>query len=56
MVSSRIPSNYRNMLVEVEEEMKIIKKNLEDAWDRQKIYADQHKAFKEFQVREHVYL
>ena len=33
-----------------------IKKNLKEAQDRQKIYADQDKEFKEFQVGEHVYL
>ena len=36
--------------------MKVIKKNLKEAQDRQKIYADEHREFKEFQVREHVYL
>jgi len=38
----------------MEQEMQVIKKNLKVAQDRQKIYADQHRVFKEFKVGEHV--
>ena len=44
------------MLADMEREMKVIKKNLKVTQDRQKSYVDQHRAFKEFQVGEHVYL
>ena len=36
--------------------MKFIKKNVQASQDREKSYVDQHRAFKEFQVGEHVYL
>lgn len=45
-----------DMLVDMEQEMQIIKKNVEATQDKQKIYEDQHRVFKEFQVGEHVYL
>ena len=45
-----------DMLAEMEQEMQVINKNLKSIEDRQKTYADQHMAFKEFQVWEHVYL
>jgi len=44
------------MLREMEQEIQIIKKNLNATQDRQKTYVDQHWVFKEFQVGEHVYL
>jgi len=44
------------MLVDMEQEMQVINKNLKEAQDRQKIYADQHRVMNEFQVGEHVYL
>ena len=43
-----------DMLAEVEQEIQVIKMNLKEAQDRQKIYV-QHRAFKELQVGEHVY-
>ena len=45
-----------NMLADMEKEMKVIKKNLKVAHDRQKSYADRNRLFKEFQAREQVYL
>ena len=45
-----------NMVVDMEQEMQVIKKNLEASQDRKKNYANQHKEFNEFQVGEHVYL
>jgi len=36
--------------------MQVIKQNLKVAQERQKIYAYQHREFKEFRVGEHVYL
>lgn len=36
--------------------MQVIKKNLKTTQNRQNSYVDQHRVFKEFQVREHVYL
>ena len=44
------------MLVEMEQEMHVIKKNLKETQDMRKIYADQYMAFNEFQVGEHAYL
>eukprot|EP00253_Pinus_taeda_P034815 PITA_34815 len=44
------------MLVEMEKEMQVIKKNLKLTKDRQKSYADEYRVFKEFQVGEQVYL
>lgn len=44
-----------DMLVEMEQEMYVIKKNLKVAQDRKKSFVDQHRVFKEFQVGEHVY-
>ncbi|WP_457825587.1 hypothetical protein, partial [Staphylococcus aureus] len=44
------------MLVEMEQEMQVIKKNIKVTQDRQKIYANQNRLFKEFQVGEQVYL
>lgn len=43
-----------DMLVEMEQEMKVIKMNLKETWDRKKSYANQHSVFKEFQVGEHI--
>ena len=37
-----------NMLVDMEQEMQVIKKNLKEAKDRQKSYVDQHILLKEF--------
>ena len=45
-----------DMLIDMEQEIQIVWKNLKAAWDRQKIYADQQWVFKEFQVGEHAYL
>lgn len=45
-----------NMLMDMEQEMLVIKKNLKETQDRQKSYVDKHRVFKEFQVGEHVYL
>jgi len=45
-----------DMLVYMEQEMQVIKKNLKATEDRQNIYVDQHRVFKEIQVGEHVYL
>eukprot|EP00253_Pinus_taeda_P003864 PITA_03864 len=47
---------YHPQTNDIEQEMKVIKKNLKAAQDRQKSYADQHRVFKEFQVGEYVYL
>jgi len=44
------------MLAKMELEMKVIKKNLKAAQHKKKNYGYQNKAFKDFQVREHVYL
>ncbi len=41
-----------NMSAEMEQQMQVIKKNLKAAQDRKKIYADQNRLFKEFQVGE----
>ena len=46
----------RDMLADMEQEMKVIKKNLKATHDKHNSYADQHWEFKEFQVGEHVYL
>jgi len=40
----------------MEQEMQLIKKNLNATQDRQKNSADQHREFKDFWVGEHVYL
>jgi len=45
-----------DMLVEMEQEMQVTKKNLKAAQDKHKSYVDHHRSFKEFQVGEHVYL
>ena len=45
-----------NMLEDMEQEMQVVKKNLEATQDRQKSYANQNKLFKEFQAGEQVYL
>lgn len=44
-----------NMLKEMEQEIQVIKKNLKETQDRKKRYVNQHRVFKEFQVREYVY-
>ena len=44
------------MLAEMELEMQVIKMNLKEAKDMKKSYVNQHRAFKEFQVGENVYL
>jgi len=36
--------------------MQVINKNRKETQDMQNIYANEHTAFKEFQVKEHVYL
>jgi len=41
-----------DMLVDMEYEMRVIKKNLKVAHDRKKIYANRNMSFKEFQVGE----
>jgi len=45
-----------DMVAEMEYKMHVIKWNLKATQGRQKSYAYQHIAFKEFQVGEHVYL
>ena len=45
-----------DMLAEMQHEMQVIKSNLKATQYRKNSYADQHRAFKEFQVAEHVYL
>ena len=45
-----------DMLRYMEQEMQLIKKNLEAAEDRKKKYANQNRLFKGFHVGEHVYL
>ena len=45
-----------DMLAEMEKEMQVIKNNLKVEHDKQNNYANQHRAFKEFQVGEHLYL
>eukprot|EP00253_Pinus_taeda_P019712 PITA_19712 len=52
----RTSKQHDSIMVVVDKLSKVIKKNLKATQDRQKSYADQHMAFKEFQVREHVYL
>jgi len=37
-----------NMLVDIEQEMQVIKKNLKAAQDMQKSHVDQNRLFKEF--------
>lgn len=44
------------MLAKMQQEMQVINRNLKEAQDRHKSYIDQHRAFKGFHVREHVYL
>lgn len=44
------------MLAEMEEKMQVIKKNLKEAQDMQKIYVGQHRVFKGSHLGEHVYL
>ena len=44
-----------DMLVDNEQEMKVLKNNLKETQNIHKIYANQHRVFKEFQVGEHVY-
>ena len=44
-----------DMLVDMEQEMQVIKRNLKVVQDNQKSYADRNKLFNEFQVGEHVY-
>ena len=43
-----------DMLGEMEQEMKVIDRNLKESHDKQKSYGDQHKTFKEFRIGEHV--
>eukprot|EP00253_Pinus_taeda_P001723 PITA_01723 len=45
-----------DMLAKMEQEMQVIKKNLKETQDRQKIYVNFNMLFKEFQVGEQVYL
>ena len=44
-----------DMLVEMEQEMQVINKNLKATQDSKKSYVYQHRAFKDFQFGEHVY-
>jgi len=44
-----------DMLDEMEQELQVIRRNLKATHDRKKSYANQNKAFKEFQVGEHAY-
>lgn len=44
------------MLVKMEQEMKVIKRNLKATHDNKKNYVNKHRSFKEFQVGENVYL
>jgi hypothetical protein len=44
------------LLKEMEEQMLEIKKNLRDAQDRQKMYADKNKTHIDFKVGDHVFL
>lgn len=46
----------QDMLVDMEQEMQVIKKNLKETQDRHKSYVDRNRLFKEFQVWEQVYL
>ena len=39
-----------DMLTEMEQEMQVIKKNMNEAQDRQNKYANRNKLFKEFEV------
>ena len=41
-----------DMLADMEQEMQVIKKNLKEAQDRLKSYANRNKFFKELQVEE----
>ena len=43
-----------NTLMDMDQEMQVIKKNIQESQDRKKSYAYQHRVLKEFQVREHV--
>ena len=45
-----------DMLAEMEQEILVIKKNLKEARNRHKCYANQNRLFKEFQVEEYMYL
>ena len=45
-----------DMLGDMEQEMQVIKRNLKATQDKKKSYVDQHRVFKEFQVRERVYV
>jgi hypothetical protein len=45
-----------DLLKEMEEKMEKIKKNLKVVDDRQKIYADKNRVFRDFKVGEHVFL
>lgn len=44
------------MLAEVEQEVRKAWHNLKVAQDRQKIYVDKKRTYKEFQVEDHVYI
>jgi len=44
------------MLMDMEQEMQVIKKNLKATHDRKKSYADQNMLFSEFLVGEQVYM
>eukprot|EP00253_Pinus_taeda_P010482 PITA_10482 len=45
-----------DMLAEMEEAVKKVQKNLRAAQDRQKVYADKKRAYREFQPGDHIYL
>lgn len=45
-----------HMLMDMEQEMQVIKKNLKATHDRKKSYADQNMLFSEFLVGEQVYM
>jgi len=42
--------------MDMEQEIKVIEKNIKETQDIYKNYTDHHRLFKEFQVGEHVYL
>jgi len=62
----RVPIDWNNpvnnlalgpdMLAEMEETVKKVRQNLRAAQDRHKVYADKKRTYREFQLRDHVYL
>lgn len=45
-----------DMLAEMEVEVKKIRQNLKAAQDRQKVYADKKRSYREYEVGDHVYV